>query len=88
MTNENIHKLASLRYLKLNLEYQNTEMEENFRRCIFSMRLCSKSTSCNRIPQLLLLVAVFYFKTTTLMISIFGHKTLHCQLRIVIPSGL
>ena len=51
------------------------------------MRLCSKSTSCNRIPQLLLLAAVFY-KKTTLMISIFGHKALHWQLRIVIPSGL
>ena len=54
---ENIDELASLRFLKLNLECQNIKMgRKTYEHLFFSfMRLvCSKSPSCNRVPQLFL----------------------------------
>ena len=57
---ENIHELASLRFLKLNLEYQQIKMgRRTCEHILFNsfMRLCSKS--CNRIPQLFLSSILF-----------------------------
>ena len=53
---ETIHELASLRFLKLNLECQNIKMgRKTYKHLFFSfMRSCSKSPSCNWIPQLFL----------------------------------
>ena len=55
--NENIHEVASLRFLKLNLEHHNKISGRRTYQHIYIfsfMRLCSKSPSCNRIPQLFL----------------------------------
>ena len=40
------------------------------------MRLCSKSASCNRIPQVVSISAVF-FKKAAFIIAMHGQKTLH-----------
>ena len=49
--------LASLRFIKLNLEYQNTKIRTITNEDIFFssfMKICSKSTSYNQITHLLL----------------------------------
>ena len=58
---ETIHELASLRFLKLNLECKNIKMGRiTYEDLFFSfMRLCSKSSSCNRVPQLFLSLQSF-----------------------------
>ena len=45
------------------------------------MRLCSKSSSCNRIPQLFVYLQSFVIATP-------GQKILHGQLSKVVPSDM
>ena len=40
------------------------------------MRLCSKSPTCNRIPQLFPIAAIF-FKKAAIIIATHGQKALH-----------
>ena len=40
------------------------------------MRLCSKSASCNRIPQVVS-ISVVFFKKAAFIIAMHGQKTLH-----------
>ena len=58
---ENIHEVASLRFLNLNLEWHNVKMgRKTYGDLFFSfMRLCSKSPSCNQIP-VVFIAAVFF----------------------------
>ena len=61
---ETIHELASSRFLKLNLECENIKIGRiTYEDLFFSfMRLCSKSPSCNRVPQLFLSLQSFLKK--------------------------
>ena len=53
------------------------------------MKLCSKSASCNRIPQLFLYsIATVSFKKAAIIIAIHGRKTLHSQLSKIILFGM
>ena len=70
---ENIHELTSLRFLKLNLEYQNIKMGRRTYEDIFF--------------QLNTTVSVF-FKKAAIIIAILHQKTLQWQLGKVIPSGM
>ena len=46
-------ELASLRFAKLNLEYQNMGKRTHEHICFFFLEtICSKSASCNRIKHL------------------------------------
>ena len=59
---ENIQELASLWFLKLNLECQNIKMEEeHINIYFFFKRLCSKLASYNRIT------AVFFKKAAIII---------------------
>ena len=87
---ENIHELASLRSLNLNLEQQNIKMRRKTYEDLFFfsfMRLCSKSPACNRITQLFQQLQSFWV-ATAIIIATYGQKTLHCQLRKVTLSGM
>ena len=44
--------------------------------CFSYMRLCSKSPSCNRIPEFVSIAAVF-FKKTAIIIATHRQNTLH-----------
>ena len=86
---KNIHQLGSFRFLKLNLENQNIKMERTYEHLLLLsfMRLCSKSASCNSIPQLFLLLNSF-FRKAAIIIAILGQKTLRWQSRKVILSDM
>ena len=73
----NIHQLASLRFLKLYLTCQNIQMGRRTCEDLFFsfVGLCSKSASCNQTPRLFLLLQSFFKKQ--LLIAIHGQKTLH-----------
>ena len=88
---ENIHELTSLKFLKLNLEYQNIKMvrrthEHNIffflsSDCVLNQYHAIGYHSC-------FLVVVFFLKKTAIVIAILGQKTLHWQLSKVIPSDM
>ena len=75
INHKNMHELASLRFLKLNLECQNIKMgrRTNKRQFFSFMRLC---LSCNRIP-IVVATAPIFFKKAAVIIAIHGQKTLH-----------
>ena len=58
----NIHQLASLRFLKLYLTCQNIQMGRRTCEDLFFsfVGLCSKSASCNQTPRLFLLLQSFF----------------------------
>ena len=60
----NIHQLASLRFLKLYLTCQNIQMGRRTCEDLFFsfVGLCSKSASCNQTPRLFLLLQSFFKK--------------------------
>ena len=67
--------LASLRFIKLNLEYQNTKIRTITNEDIFFssfMKICSKSTSYNQITHLLLSCSPY--KKADIIIAIHGKK--------------
>ena len=85
---ENIHELASLRFLNLNLEQHNIKMgRKTYEDLFFSfMKLCSKSPSCNRIPQLFLQLQ-FFLIAAAMIIATYGQKALHWQLsKVTLPD--
>ena len=78
MHHENMHKLASLRFLNLNLEWQNINMgRKTYEYLFFFFReTCSKSPSCNRIPQLFLELQSVLI-AAAIIVATHGKKTLH-----------
>ena len=85
-----INELASLRFLKLNLEYQNIKMGRRtyfYKNTYFFflsfIKLCSKSASCNRIPKQFLSCSL-----KAIIIAIISQKTLRWQSSKVTPSGM
>ena len=61
---------------------------KTYEHLLFSfMRPCSKSPSCNRIPQLFLQPQSF-FKKKAIIIGTHGQEALHGQLRKVILSDM
>ena len=76
---ENMHVLASLRFLNLNLEWLNIEMRRKTLEDLFFfsfMKQCSKSPSCNRIPQLFLELQSFLI-VAAIITATYGQRTLH-----------
>ena len=86
---ENIHELAYFRFLNLSLEWQNIKMgRKTYEDLFFSfMRLCSKSPSCNRIPQFFLYVQSFLIDLS-IIIATRSQKSWHWQLKKVILFGM
>ena len=85
---ESIHELAPLRFIKLNLEYQNIKMRRRtYQHIFFSfMRLYSYSASCNRIPQCF--YSCTHFFKSSYQNSYTWTKKITLALSKVIPFGM
>ena len=83
------HENITKRFLKLNLEYKNKKKGRGIYKHIFFLsfvRLCSKSASCNWIPQLFLSCSLF--QKAAIIIAILAQEMLRWQLSKVLTSGM
>ena len=89
MYQENIHVLASLRFLHLNLEWQNIKLGRKtyedlfflFHENMFYVTIMQSDTT-------VVSIAVAFFNSSGIIIATNGQKTLHQQLNKVILSGM
>ena len=85
---ENKHELASLRFLKLNLEYQNMKMGRKHMNVYFFSFMGLFYISIMQSDTTVVSIVRVFSKKAAIIIAILSQKALHWQLSEIIPSVL
>ena len=84
---EDIQELAYLRFLKLNLEYQNIKMGSRTHKHLLFLSWDYVLNQHHTIEYHRCFYSCSLFNKAAIIIAILGQKTLHWQLSNVLPSG-